>query len=189
MPILKAIQDINLPNLLERPEVGEGMDERRWCALQSLPRQEKVLLQRLLAMGIEFYGVMYTALHRSPSGRIRKTQLPLFPGYAFHYGDEETRHRAMTTHCVSKWLRVPDHEQQRLTSDLRQFFTCILNNVPLLPVDRLIKGDPVHIKGGPLRGIIGTFIKYEHECKVQIACDFLQKGALVAIDKCDIEPI
>lgn len=189
MPILKAIKDINLPNLLERPEVGQESKERRWWALQTLARREKVLIQQLDAMRIEFYGVMYLAEHRLPSGKKLKSQRSLFPNYVFLYGDEEARYKAMTTNCVSKWLHVPDHEQQKLTSDLRQFFTLILNQAPLIPVDRLIQGDPVHIKAGPLKGITGTFIKHEQDSKVLITCDFLQKGALASIEKCDIEPI
>jgi transcriptional antiterminator RfaH len=190
MPIREAITDINLPKLFERPEVWQGEDERHWWVLQTRARCEKVLLEKLGAMGeIEFYGSMLMEESRSPNGRQKTVQHPLFSNYVFLYGNEEDRRKAMTTNCVAHALHVPDHEQRKLTVDLRQFFTLILNHAPLTPVDQLIKGDPVHIKAGPLKGIIGTFIKREQDSKVLIACDFLQKGALVSIEKCNIEPI
>src|SRR5256885_5402719 len=131
-------------------------------------------------MGIGFYSPLVERRTKSPGGRVRKSYLPLFAGYVFMRGEEETRHRALTTNCISRTLTVPDGEA--LTSDLRQIRRLILSNVPLAPEARIQPGTPVRVRGGPLAGVEGVVVRRQNKERLLVAVRFLQQGASLLLE-------
>jgi transcriptional antiterminator RfaH len=185
MPILAREPDAFPEDLLDQPDVGQDPNHL-WWALHTLPRREKELMRRLAAMTVRFYTPMTARRSRSSSGRVRTAYVPLFPGYVFLHGDEDERHRAMTTNCVLRWLSVPD--QGVLTHDLRQISRLIRSGAPLQPVDRLVAGTPVEITQGPLAGLEGKIIRRNQHSTLLIEVHFLQRGASVEIEDWMVEP-
>jgi len=185
MPILDKERDLYPADLLQRQDIGLEQD-RCWWALYTMSRREKELMRRLLALEIPFYCPIIRQLHRSPAGRLRTSYLPLFPNYVFVYGDTEDRYNSYTTNCISRDIKVTDGIQ--LTNDLRQLQKLILADVPLTRESKLELGQSVRIKTGAFKDFEGYIVRREGHTRLLIAVNFLQQGASVLLEDCEVEP-
>lgn len=186
MPILPREIDQNPPGLLDRPELGAQPDQA-WWALYTLARREKHLLRQLRTAGLAFYAPLIPRRTRSPSGRIRTSYVPLFHNYVFLYGTVDDRYRAMTTNCVSHWLPVAD--PLALSADLRQIQRLIDSSAPLTPEARIEAGQRVRIRSGTFAGLEGTVLKRHGQSRLVISVRFLQQGASVLLEDCQLEAL
>jgi len=186
MPILAREPDLYPNDLLDRPKLGVE-DDATWWALYCLSRQEKQLMRRLRAIDVPFYCPVVRKRYRSPSGRVRTSHVPLFASYVFIYGDASQRYAAQQTGCVSRWLVSSD--PRRLTSDLRQIRRLIATGAPLTPEARLQPGMNVRVRSGPFAGLEGVVIRRAKKTRLLVAVDFLQQGASVLLDDCQLERI
>jgi len=186
MPILPVQPDLYPNDLLGRAELGE-LPGSRWWAFYVLSRREKDFMRRLQALDIPYYAPLLIKRSRSPSGRMRTSQVPMFGGYVFVNGDEEARRTALTTNCVSRWLDVPDGRQ--LTYDLRQIRRLIEAGAPLTPEARLQPGQHVRIRRGPFVDLEGTIVKRHGETRLLVAVRFLQQGASMQLEDCEVEAL
>lgn len=184
MPILAREDDIHPLDLLTRGDT-ESTSGSGWFAFYLLSRREKEFMRRLRGMNIAHYCPMIAKRYRSPSGRFRTSFLPLFPGYVFVFANDEERYRALTTNCVSRWLPVADGKQ--LTADLRQIHRLIQHGAALTPESRLEAGDPVRIRTGPFANLEGTIVKRHGQSRLVIAVRFLQQGASILLEDCEVE--
>jgi transcriptional antiterminator RfaH len=185
MPILPPEPDMFPEDLLEPGHPTAG--DRRWWALYTLPRREKDLVRRLRRHRIHHYCPLVPKRNRSPSGRVRTSHVPLFAGYVFLAGSEDDRYEAMTTNCVSRCLEVPDPVE--LVRDLRQIRQLVESGAPLTPEARLQPGMMVRVRSGSLAGFEGTVIKRRGTERLLVAVRFLQKGASVELEDCQVERI
>jgi transcription antitermination factor NusG len=143
-------------------------------------------MRRLQGMNIPHYGPMLAKRYRSPAGRLRTSQIPLFAGYVFVYGSRDDVARAMTTNCVSRRLDVTNGAE--LTADLRQVQRLISTGAPLTPEARLQPGQFVRVRGGPFVGLEGVVVKRHGETRLVVAVRFLQQGASILLEDCELEP-
>jgi transcriptional antiterminator RfaH len=185
MPLLTREPDIYPDNLFE--QLLEEESERRWWALYTMSRQEKGLMRRLLAHRIPFYSPVVARRTKSPAGRVRTSYVPLFSNYVFLYGDVDERYTALTTNCVSKTFEVTDGAQ--LARELRQFHDLIAMDAPLTPEAQLEPGHRVRVRKGRFQGLEGVVIRREGEIRLLIAVNFIQQGASLLVDDCDLEAI
>jgi len=185
MPILKREQDIWPENLLclDFP----GNEQHSWWAMYTMPRFEKKLMRQLSDLNISYYGPTISRRYRSPAGRIRTSYEPLFPNYVFVYGDEMARYRAVSTGSVARWLPVVRTDE--LITDLRQIRDLILTEAPLAPEAKLLPGQRVRVRSGVFKGFEGTVLRRENEIRLLIAVRYMGRGASVALDDCQLEPI
>lgn len=182
MPILKAELDLYPDNLFSAdPPQG------KWWALYTLSRREKELMRRLRQSGISHYGPVIPCSYKSPSGRRRTSHLPLFSNYVFMCGADEQRYQALSSNCISRVIEVPDTAQ--LFADLKSLRELISVGAPLSPEARIEKGHRVLVKTGAFAGKVGTVIRRQGRMRLLVMVDFLQQGASVDIDDCDVERI
>lgn len=184
MPILPAEPDLFPADLLD---AESGGSPGRWWALYTLPRREKELMRRLRGVGVAHYAPLVPRRTRSPNGRMRQSFVPLFPSYVFLWGDEPQRYEALKTNCVSRCLEVED--EGRLLGDLRQIRLLIGCGAPLTPESQIAPGMRVRVRTGFLTGLEGTVIKRRGQQRLLVAVQFLQQGASVQLDDCQVERI
>jgi transcriptional antiterminator RfaH len=182
MPILKHQPDTHPEDLLDAAEPNAG---RRWWLAYTLSRREKDLMRRLASVGTSFYGPTYSKGHRSPNGRLRIVQAPLFPNYVFLFGDEEARRTALETNCVSRV--EPIAVSVPLSEELRRLRMVLGGNRPVTPEHQLEPGEPVSIRSGPFRGLSGTLVKREKEHRLVVAVNFIQQGASIEVFDFEVE--
>ncbi len=184
MPILKKENDIYPDDLLvdEGPVSANG---GRWWALYTRSRREKALMRRLTQMQVAFYCPVIEQQHRSPSGRLRTSYIPLFSNYVFLRGDDEDRYAALTTGCISRDLEVTDAD--RLVNDLRQIHDLIQLGADLTLESQIEVGTRVRVKTGLFANRVGTVVERRGQRRLLVAVDFLQQGASVELTPCDLE--
>jgi transcriptional antiterminator RfaH len=186
MPILAPEPDLFPTDLLDRPEVGQEA-ERTWWAMYCRPQHEKQLMRRLRPLGIPYYAPLVPKRCRSQAARVRVAYVPLFTGYVFMYGDNSHRYAALTTSCVSRSLVVPD--ALRLVEDLRSIHRLIASGAPLTVEARLQPGTRVRIRSGSFMGLEGVIIRRDRRMRLLVAVNFLQQGASVLLDECQLESL
>ena len=186
MPILPRETDIFPHDFLECEDFAQGTDQQ-WWVLYTLSRREKDLMRRLVSMEVPFYCPLIARKNRSPSGRVRTSYVPLFPGYVFCYATAEQRQQALTTNCISRTLTVVDHDT--LVHDLQQIRRLIESDTPLSPESRIQPGALVRVKNGPMTGIEGVVLKRHNGDRLLVSVRFLQQGASVALEDYQVEEI
>lgn len=184
MPILQPQGDLFPDDLLSAETADKS--GTGWAAFYLLARREKDFMRRLRAMRIAHYGPMLSRRQRSPAGRMRVSQIPLFSGYVFVSGTRDDFSRALTTNCVSRRIDVPDPAQ--LLVDLRQIRRLIHLNAPLTPEARMQPGQWVRVRSGPFVDLEGTIVKRHGETRLVVAVRFLQQGASILLEDCELEP-
>ena len=189
MPILPPETCLYPEDLLERPAVNPAIypEEQIWWAVYCLAQHEKQLMRKLLVDKTSFYCPMIKKRFRSPSGRLQTSYLPLFKGYVFITGGEMQRYKAVSTGCVARCIVVDNVEQ--LLTDLRLIKQLIDCGKPLTLEERLQPGSPVRIRSGIFQGIEGTIIRRQNETRLMVAVNFLQQGASVLLEDCQIEAV
>ncbi|MCA9246265.1 MAG: hypothetical protein KDA42_04090 [Planctomycetales bacterium] len=184
MPILAAETCVFPTGLLDGNCSGES--GRRWWAVYTKARQEKALARYLSSNRVPFY-LPLIAKENLIRGRRVVSQIPLFGGYVFLYGDEHERVSCLTTNRVSRILEVPDG--LGLLSDLRNVQTLIDSDAPLTVERRLQPGQRVRIKAGSMMGMEGTILSRKGKSRLVVAVQFLQQGISVEINGFMVEPI
>jgi transcription antitermination factor NusG len=184
MPILTAETDVFPLDLFEDQDLLASR-ERRWWVLYTKSRHEKELMRRLRVLEVPFYGPTVERRSRTPGGRMLRSYLPLFPNYVFMFGDATERYSALTTNCVSRDLPVAAGDE--LEGDLRQLRRLILTGVTLVAERYLEAGVRVRVRTGPLEGLEGTVLQRRGDTRLLVAVRFLQQGASVQLDECELE--
>jgi transcriptional antiterminator RfaH len=184
MPVLAREPDLFPDDLLDRPQVGR-QEHATWWALYTRSRHEKKLMRRIVPLGVPFYCPLVERRARLKNGRIRRSYLPLFSNYVFVYGDESHRRTAQETGCVSRWLAAPDPEA--LTQDLRRIRQLIETGEPVTPEAQLEPGMRVRVRSGVFAGFEGVVIRRRNETRLLVAVHFLQQGASVLLEDCQLE--
>lgn len=183
MPILDAETSIYPPNLLT--EMQDERGERQWFVFYTKARQEKAFARQLVAMQLPFF-LPLVPKENLIRGKKVKSLIPVFGGYVFLFVSEEERVQALTTNRISQILTVEDQDQ--LASDLRNVQQLIAAEAPLTVESRLVAGQPVRIKAGPMEGLEGVVEKRRGQSVLYVAVTMLQQSAMIEIDDYLLEP-
>jgi transcriptional antiterminator RfaH len=186
MPILKQEADLH-PNDLFEQDPPQVVESTQWWAMYTRSRREKDLMRRLAQKDIAFYCPIVEKRHRSPSGRLRTSYMPLFSNYVFLCGSSTDRYEAMCTGCVSRDLEVKD--PAALFRDLREIYELIRSGVEVTPEPEIPVGTAVRVTSGPLEGREGLVIDRRGRHRLLVTVNFLQQGASAELSDCDVEPL
>jgi transcription antitermination factor NusG len=186
MPILKKEDDL-FPLDLFDDEALLGDESKSWWCIYTMSRREKELMRRLVKLEVPHYGPVIPKRYRSPNGRLRTSWIPLFPNYIFMFGDETSRHAALTTNCISKCNKVEEGEE--LLATLRKIKMIVDADVPLTPEGRLEPGNQVRVKSGHFAGFEGTVIRREGKTRFSLSIQYLNQGVSIEMDEALLESI
>jgi len=158
-----------------------------WLAFATRSRREKELIRCLRAAGIPHCCPLVTRQQRSPAGRVRRSQLPLFPGYVFACVDHDQRLAALKSNTISQTIPVAD--PLTLLTDLAAIDQLVNAGRPMTPEARIEPGERVCIRSGLLRGHEGTVIRRRGEDRLVLAVRFLNQGVSVELGDFDVEKL
>lgn len=165
---------------------GDSRLDCLWWAIHTKSRQEKVVARHLRMREISFYLPLIP--QHGVYNRHRVTAfMPLFPGYVFMFGSAEDRITAFATKRVARILAVDTPEQ--FVADLRQIQRLIATGAPLTAESRLVPGNHVRVKRGPLVDLEGTVLVRRGKTRLLVLVNFLQQGASIEIDDFLLEQI
>ena len=134
----------------------------------------------LLGMGLETFLPQYVSIRRW-SDRVKRLEVPLFPGYLFCRFDERNRLPVLTipgvVHIVSV-NRVPAPIDD---GEIAAIQTAVRSGLPLSPHGFLKTGEPVRVVDGPLRGVEGILTGEAANHLMVISISLLQRSVAISV--------
>jgi transcription antitermination factor NusG len=153
-----------------------------WYALQIRPHREAVAGEGLRLKGYEVFVPTYSD-RRFRSGRIRKTELPLFPGYLFCRCGDSSAGKIVTTPGVIRMLslngapvQIPDEEVERIQRIVSSQLYCQAWRF-------VADGTLVRIESGPLKSVEGILMCGEEKRRLIVSVVMLQRSVAVILDE------
>jgi transcription antitermination factor NusG len=159
-----------------------------WYVAHTKARNEKALAQDLSRWGIPCYLPLANRQTKSRrTGRISRSQVPVFPGYVFFAATEEQRYQSLTTNRIAKLLIVP--EQQQLMAELQRIQHLLAADEAFSTVERLEAGDWGRITAGPLTGLEGIVLPSGGRWRLSMSVTILGQSVQVEVDREHVERI
>ncbi len=152
-----------------------------WFAVQVMGRHEKMAHELLQFKGYESFLPIYQCRRRW-SDRIKKLELPLFPGYIFCRFDLYDRLPILKTPgvvCIVGIGKVPVPISEMEIAAIRSI---VDSRLPSEPWPFLEAGQRVLVNCGPLQGLDGIVIKVKSDCRLIVSINLLQRSVAVEID-------
>jgi transcription antitermination factor NusG len=159
----------------------------RWSCVRTKPRSEKRLADWLRLKERPFYLPTQrreTISHR----RVRRTDVPLFPGYLF-LGESVTKSELRHAPGFVDILTDSSHHHEKLGVELASLWRGLCGGSPLEVVHRLEPGDLVEVVSGSMKGTIGNFQSWGRRGRLTIWVSLLGAGAAVEIDEACVERV
>ncbi len=151
----------------------------QWWVAHTKARSEKSLAWSLYRWGVGYFLPLREKV-TARRGRKYKSLLPLFPGYVFFNGDEESRYQALTTNRIAQVIEVVDQDQ--LVRELDQIHRALSAGAPLDPHPYLKSGARCRVKAGPLADMEGMVVRRKGVTKLILRVDILGQAAAVEIE-------
>ena len=165
---------------------GLGQTDSQWYALQTYPRHEKRVRDRLAWLGVESFLPLYERVNHWKNGCKMQLEFPLFPNYLFVGIALRDRVRVLNVPGVVSLVGagfepwpLPKGEIERLRDGLH------LRRAQ--PHPYLVTGQRTRIKSGPLLGLSGILMRTKGDFRVVLSVDLLMQSVSVEVGMEDIE--
>ncbi len=159
-----------------------------WYVAHTRARNEKALAHDLTRWQIPCYLPLISRKTRSSrTGRISRSQVPVFPGYVFFNATEPQRYQSLTTNRIAKLLIVPQQEQ--LLAELERIELLLRSDEGFDVVQRLQAGDWARITVGPLQGLEGVIVRAAGRWRLSMNVTILGQSVQVEVDRDHVERI
>jgi len=158
-----------------------------WFALQVKSQRENHVADHLNAKGYELFLPLYTCRKRW-SDRVKKVELPLFPGYLFCRFDHHDRLPILKTPWLLQIVgfnHIPAPVDEEEISAVR---TLVGSRAAAQPWPFINVGEKVRIESGPLRGVMGVLTEFKGNHKLVVSISLLQRSVAVEIDSALVTP-
>ena len=177
---LQAIETGYVPEVIDSP--------LPWYAIHVRSHTEKNVSLMLAARGYEQYLPLYREV-TNWSDRVKKLELPLFPGYVFCRLDVPHRRPVVTVPGVVSivgfgrtFATIPEDQISAVRSILS-------SGLPSMPWPFLQLGDRVRISAGALDGVEGILVRVKGDYRVVVSIPLLQRSVAVEIERAWIWPL
>jgi transcription antitermination factor NusG len=167
-----------------------GTETENWYGLQTRPRHEKIVVQRLEERGVTTFLPLVTEEHRW-SDRKKSVQMPLFSCYVFarFMPNREERLRVLRVEGVfglvgarGEGVPIPDDQIGAVRS-------LISGQLPWSSHPFLKIGQRVRIKSGALDGLEGVLVSRNGDRTLVISVDAIQRSLAVRVEGYEVEPL
>jgi len=159
-----------------------------WYAVQVKTTHEKRVVSMLDYSGIESFLPLYET-RRPWADRIKKVELPLFPGYIFCRFGPSGRVPILKTPSVTRivgigYIPTPIDEKEIVAIQ-----TVVRSGLGVFPHPYLKVGNRVRIQGGSLYGMEGIVTEFRRRDHLIISVNLLQRSVAVEIDSAWVTPV
>jgi transcription antitermination factor NusG len=159
-----------------------------WYAIAVKPQAERSV-EAVLAQ--KSYETFFPVIQRERrwSDRIKRTEVPLFPGYVFCRFDGERRLPVMTTPGVREIVGFGRRAAPVDDAELEALRLVIASGGRVESCEYLTRGDQVEVTGGPMQGLRGLLLEVKGGCRVVLSVELLQRSVSVEMDRARIQRI
>lgn len=168
----------------------KGAEAECWYGLQTRPRHEKIVAQRLKERGVATFLPLVTEVHRW-SDRKKSVQMPLFSCYVFarFVHNREERLRVLRVEGVfgligsrGEGSPIPDEQIEAV----RQV---VQGQIPWSSHPFLKIGQRVRIRSGAMDGVEGILVSRNGDRTLVISVDAIQRSLAVRVEGYEVEPV
>lgn len=164
-----------------------GIGDRRWFALQTRSRHEKVVRGELVKRNIENFLPLMTRL-RQWTDRKKKVELPLFSGYCFARFALDARLPVLQSTGVVRIISRAGCPEPIPASEIESLMIVMNNHARYDAHPWLREGVPVEVIRGPLQGVKGRLVRHARHCRVVVSVSLIQQAIVVEIDASSLAP-
>ena len=177
---------MNKPDHLSH--IHEVSQTRRWYALRTRSRHEKLVREQLANQGIE---PLLPTVKRLSQWKDRKKEIevPLFSGYCFVRFASEQKLPVLKTIGVVDIVGSGHCPEPIADEEIAAIQTLMASVLPYDPHPYLYEGMQVEVVRGPLQGVHGILLRKEKRHRLVIGVRLIQQAVAVEIDISDIAPI
>jgi transcription antitermination factor NusG len=152
-----------------------------WFALQVRSRYESVAATFLRGKGYEWFLPTYWC-RRQWSDRIKKVELPLFPGYLFCRFNPQDRLPILTIPGVISIVGIAKNPIPVDETEIASLRVLVKSGFPHQPWPYLQVGQRVRIEYGALCGLEGILLHFKGRYRITLSVTLLQRSVAVEID-------
>ena len=157
-------------------------DAKKWIAVYTKPRHEKSVEKNLKNKGYEVYLPMLKE-RRKWSDRKKWVLFPLFRSYIFVKIEIKNSLFVLKTPGVVKIVKFRRKISVIPYDIIKSIRLMIEGGYSPEATDYFIKGNPVQIKDGPLKGIEGEVVEVDKKNRLIIKVDAIQHSISIKIDR------
>ncbi len=176
------------PSLTSRQSLPSQQAARRWFAVVTNPKHEKVTLRHFDHEGIEGFLPTYASSRTWKNRQTVKLELPLFPTYLFARIDQGERARVLRTPGVRQ-LVGNGRESLSVADQEIDFLRTNLGAQKIEPHVGLVEGQRVRVRSGPLHGVEGWLVRKSSDWRFVLTVQLVQQQVAVEVDASILEPI
>jgi len=171
-------------------DTGKKIDVEnvQWFALQVRSQHEKIVASNLHDKGYEEF-LPLCQIKRRWSDRIKRLELPLFPGYVFCRFNVEKRLPILVTAGVLSIVGVGKIPSPIDDSEVVALQSIVKSGLQTEPWPFLKVGQHVRIEQGSLKGIEGILLTPKSSYRLVVSVTLLQRSVAIEIDRDWVTPI
>jgi len=159
-----------------------------WFAITTMPHHEHAVQNGLVQRGLDSFLPTYCAARRW-SDRVKRLQVPLFPGYVFCRFDYNHRLPVLRTPGVRSVLSFGAEAIPVSPEDIDRIRRIVTSGCPIEPWPFLKDGQRVLVNDGPLSGLEGVLTEFRSRWRVVVGLELLQRSVAVQFDRDQITPL
>jgi len=163
--------------------------EDNWYGLQTRPRHEKIVFQRLEQRGVTTFLPLVTEVHRW-SDRKKSVQMPLFSGYVFakFVPNRSDRLSVLRVEGVFGLVGAGGEGTPIPNAQIEAVRSLVEKELPWSSHPYLKIGQRVRIRSGSLDGMEGILISRNGDRTLVISVEAIQRSLAVRVEGYEVEP-
>lgn len=160
----------------------------RWYAVRTRSRHEKLVRDRLAALGIEH---LLPTVHRLSQWKDRKKEIevPLFSGYCFVRFGWPDRLAVQTVSGVVEIVGGGQRPEPIPDAEIDALKSLMASELPYDAHPYLREDMMVEVRRGPLEGVRGILLRKAKRHRLVISIHLIQQAAAVEIDASEVVPV
>ena len=163
-------------------------DHLPWYAVQVQSRRTSLAFDTLCGKGYETYLPLYRS-ERRWSDRVKKLDLPLFPGYLFSRFDVLHRLPVLTTPGVIGIVGTGKTPLPVCDEEIEAVRVVLHSGMKAQPWPFLGVGSRVYLETGPLAGVEGIIVNTDKVYRLVVSVSLLQRSVACEIEREWARPI
>ena len=161
---------------------------KKWIAVYTKPRHEKTVEKELLKKEFEVY-LPLLKQRRKWSDRKKWVEFPLFRSYIFVKTEIKNALFVLQTLGVVKVVKFGGEVAVIQNDSIQAIKLMIEGGYSPEATDYFVKGDPVEVKNGPLKGLVGEVIRVDNHDRLLVRVDAIQHSVSVQINRAFLKSV
>ena len=161
---------------------------KKWIAVYTKPRHEKTVEKELQKKGFEVY-LPLLKQRRKWSDRKKWVEFPLFRSYIFVKTEIKNALFVLQTLGVVKVVKFGGEVAVIQNDSIQAIKFMIEGGYSPEATDYFVKGDPVEVKDGPLKGLVGEVIRVDNHDRLLVRVDAIQHSVSVQINRAFLKSV